>query len=100
MDAATFATRQQEEHATGNAERGGPFFELVYNEQHEPAAQWFGSGMAHRRHIAAGLSAGPRAPVARARFRRRLDDRDDQPGQRHQEVTKVARAAHPVRLDS
>lgn len=43
MDAATFATRQQEEHDTGNAERGGPFFELIYNEQHEPAAQWFGA---------------------------------------------------------
>jgi methyltransferase (TIGR00027 family) len=43
MDAAAFASKQQEERAAGNAERGGPFFQLVYNEQHEPAAQWFGA---------------------------------------------------------
>ena len=65
-----------------------------------PGSHAAGSGMAHGRHVAAGLSAGPQAAGARAPFRRRLHDRDDQPGKRHQEVTEVTRAAHPVRLDS
>jgi methyltransferase (TIGR00027 family) len=41
MDATTFTAKQEEERATGDSARGGPFFQLVYNEQHEPAAQWF-----------------------------------------------------------
>lgn len=43
MDAAAFETKQQEERDAGNAEQGGPFFQLVYNEQYEPAARWFGA---------------------------------------------------------
>jgi methyltransferase (TIGR00027 family) len=43
MDAAVFAAKQEEERAGGDSARGGPFFQLVYNEQHEPAAQWFGA---------------------------------------------------------
>ncbi|MCV7281526.1 SAM-dependent methyltransferase [Mycolicibacterium flavescens] len=39
MDAATFAAKRAEERSAG--EDG--FFTLVYNEQHEPAAQWFGA---------------------------------------------------------
>jgi methyltransferase (TIGR00027 family) len=42
MDAAVFAAKQQEEQRGDGSARGGPFFQLVYNEQHEPAAQWFG----------------------------------------------------------
>jgi len=42
MDAAVFAAKQQEEQRGDGSARGGPFFLLVYNEQHEPAAQWFG----------------------------------------------------------
>lgn len=43
MDAAAFTAKQEEERAGDGAARGGPFFQLVYNEQHEPAAQWFGA---------------------------------------------------------
>jgi methyltransferase (TIGR00027 family) len=41
MDSAAFEAAREEER---NANDGrGPFFQLVYNEQHEPAAQWFGN---------------------------------------------------------
>ena len=40
MDADAFAAKREEELAAGEE---GTFFTLVYNEQHEPAAQWFGS---------------------------------------------------------
>ena len=43
MDAAAFEAKQQEERDADSAERGSSFFQLVYNEQHEPAAQWFGA---------------------------------------------------------
>lgn len=43
MDAATFTAKQQEEERGDSSARGGPFFQLVYNEQYEPAAQWFGA---------------------------------------------------------
>lgn len=45
MDADTFAAKLEEERAAGadNSARGGPFFQLVYNEQYEPARQWFGT---------------------------------------------------------
>ena len=43
MDAAQFAAKREEERAGGGATRGGPFFQLVYNEQHEPSARWFGA---------------------------------------------------------
>lgn len=43
MDADAFAAKQEEERAGGGSAHGGPFFELIYNEQHEPAAQWFGA---------------------------------------------------------
>lgn len=43
MDAALFAAKQDEERAGGDSARGGPFFQLVYNEQEEPAAEWFGA---------------------------------------------------------
>ena len=43
MDAAAFTARQQEEERGDSSARGGPFFQLVYNEQYEPAAQWFGA---------------------------------------------------------
>jgi methyltransferase (TIGR00027 family) len=39
MDAQTFADKHAEERAAGNEDT---FFTLVYNEQHEPAASWFG----------------------------------------------------------
>lgn len=42
MDPAAFAAKQQEEERGDSSARGGPFFQLVYNEQYEPAAQWFG----------------------------------------------------------
>jgi methyltransferase (TIGR00027 family) len=43
MDAAVFAAKQAEEREAGTTAHGGPFFQLVYNEQHEPAAKWFGA---------------------------------------------------------
>ena len=43
MDAATFTAKKEEERADADSARGGPFFQLVYNEQYEPAAQWFGA---------------------------------------------------------
>jgi methyltransferase (TIGR00027 family) len=43
MDPAEFAAKQQEEERGDSSARGGPFFQLVYNEQYEPAAQWFGA---------------------------------------------------------
>ncbi|WP_006241698.1 class I SAM-dependent methyltransferase [Mycolicibacterium tusciae] len=42
MDAAAFSAKRQEEERGDSSAHGGPFFQLVYNEQHEPAAQWFG----------------------------------------------------------
>jgi methyltransferase (TIGR00027 family) len=42
MDAAAFTAKQQEEERGDSSARGGPFFQLVYNEQYEPAAEWFG----------------------------------------------------------
>ena len=41
MDAAAFTAKQEEERAAADSAHGGPFFQLVYNEQHEPAAEWF-----------------------------------------------------------
>jgi methyltransferase (TIGR00027 family) len=38
LDADAFEAKREEERATGNED----FFHLVYNEQHEPAADWFG----------------------------------------------------------
>jgi methyltransferase (TIGR00027 family) len=43
MDSVEFAAKQQEEERGDSSARGGPFFQLVYNEQYEPAAQWFGA---------------------------------------------------------
>jgi methyltransferase (TIGR00027 family) len=43
MDAAAFTAKQEEERAGAGSSHGGPFFQLVYNEQHEPAAEWFGA---------------------------------------------------------
>jgi methyltransferase (TIGR00027 family) len=40
MDAEAFAAKREEERAAGEE---GTFFTLVYNEQHEPAARWFGA---------------------------------------------------------
>ncbi|KUH82229.1 MULTISPECIES: class I SAM-dependent methyltransferase [unclassified Mycobacterium] len=40
MDAAAFEAKRAEERATGGDDT---FFNLVYNEQHEPAASWFGA---------------------------------------------------------
>lgn len=40
MDAETFAAKREEERAAGEEDT---FFHLVYNEQHEPAARWFGA---------------------------------------------------------
>ena len=66
MDAAVFAAKQAEEREGGTTARGGPFFQLVYNEQHEPAAAVVRCpGLARRHHAAAGLSAGPRPSGAR-----------------------------------
>lgn len=39
MDGAAFRAAREEERARGEE---GSFFTLVYNEQHRPAAQWFG----------------------------------------------------------
>jgi methyltransferase (TIGR00027 family) len=39
MDAAAFEAKREEERAAGE----DTFFNLVYNEQHEPATQWFGA---------------------------------------------------------
>jgi methyltransferase (TIGR00027 family) len=39
MEAEDFAAKREEERAAGN---GDTFFTLVYNEQHAPAARWFG----------------------------------------------------------
>lgn len=38
-----FAARVAQERAGGASASGGPFYQLVYNEQHAPAAPWFGS---------------------------------------------------------
>lgn len=40
MDADAFEAKREEERAAGEE---GAFFTLVYNEQHEPAAEWFGA---------------------------------------------------------
>jgi len=40
MDAEAFEAKREEERAAGEE---GTFFTLVYNEQHEPATQWFGA---------------------------------------------------------
>ncbi|BBY44639.1 SAM-dependent methyltransferase [Mycolicibacterium celeriflavum] len=40
MDAAAFEAKKAEEQAAGGDDT---FFNLVYNEQHEPAADWFGA---------------------------------------------------------
>lgn len=40
MDSAAFEAKREEERAAGEE---GAFFTLVYNEQHEPAAEWFGA---------------------------------------------------------
>ncbi|MEO3758910.1 class I SAM-dependent methyltransferase [Mycobacterium sp. B14F4] len=39
MDAEMFAAKREQERAAGEEDT---FFTLVYNEQHEPAARWFG----------------------------------------------------------
>ncbi len=93
-----FEAARDEERASGQE---GTFFTLVYNEQHEPAAQWFGNrGWRARRHNAARLSAFRRAACSRSRIRGGLDDQQHQPGQRHQEVTGVTYEIKTVRLDS
>lgn len=64
MDAEAFAAKREDERSGADRAHGGPFFQLVYNEQHEPAAQWFGARgwsaeatpltdylRAHRRHV-------------------------------------------------
>jgi methyltransferase (TIGR00027 family) len=45
MDAEAFEAAREEEcnAALDNPAGRGPFFQLVYNEQHAPAAQWFGN---------------------------------------------------------
>jgi methyltransferase (TIGR00027 family) len=40
LDAEVFEAKREEERATGD---GDTFFNLVYNEQHAPAHEWFGS---------------------------------------------------------
>jgi methyltransferase (TIGR00027 family) len=40
LDAEAFEAKREEERAAGNEDS---FFTLVYNEQHEPAAAWFGT---------------------------------------------------------
>jgi methyltransferase (TIGR00027 family) len=40
LDAEVFAAKREEERAAGSEDT---FFTLVYNEQHEPAHEWFGS---------------------------------------------------------
>jgi methyltransferase (TIGR00027 family) len=40
LDADAFEAKREEERAAGN---GDTFFTLVYNEQHAPAREWFGS---------------------------------------------------------
>lgn len=40
MDAAAFEAKRQEERSVGDEDK---FFSLVYNEQHQPAARWFGA---------------------------------------------------------
>lgn len=40
MDAEAFEAAREQERAAGDEDK---FFSLVYNEQHEPAAQWFGN---------------------------------------------------------
>ena len=40
MDAAAFEAAREQERAAGEEDT---FFTLVYNEQHEPAARWFGN---------------------------------------------------------
>lgn len=44
MGSEVFAAKVEEERAAGAdaSTRGGPFFQLVYNQQHAPAADWFG----------------------------------------------------------
>jgi len=43
MDAEAFAAKQDEERSGSDSAHGGPFFQLIYNEQHEPAPAWFGA---------------------------------------------------------
>jgi methyltransferase (TIGR00027 family) len=45
LGADTFAAKLAEERASSqdSMARGGPFFQLVYNERNEPAVQWFGA---------------------------------------------------------
>jgi methyltransferase (TIGR00027 family) len=43
MDADAFTAKREEERAGADSAHGGPFFQLVYNEQHDPAAVWFGA---------------------------------------------------------
>jgi methyltransferase (TIGR00027 family) len=45
MAADAFEAKREEERAAGAEGPGGrgPFFQLVYNEQHQPAADWFGA---------------------------------------------------------
>lgn len=40
MDAAAFEAKREEERSSGDEDA---FFNLVYNQQHAPAAQWFGA---------------------------------------------------------
>ena len=72
MDATAFTAKQQEEERGDSSARGGPFFQLVYNEQYEPAAQMVRCpGLAFGYDAAAGLSAGTRPTSTVARLRRR-----------------------------
>ena len=43
MDAAEFAAKQEAERTGVMSEHRSPFFQLVYNERYEPAADWFGA---------------------------------------------------------
>ncbi len=43
MDAAVFAVRVDAELVAADSAHSRPFFQLLYNEQYEPAAQWFGA---------------------------------------------------------
>jgi methyltransferase (TIGR00027 family) len=46
MDAAAFAAARE---GRGSDDRRGQFFQLTYNEQHMPAAQWFANRPGQRR---------------------------------------------------
>lgn len=44
MDATAFeSARAEERSAADEGNSAGPFFQLIYNEQHEPADRWFGA---------------------------------------------------------